>query len=329
MYVALTPARHGRAGYHASVAAGDPDLNLLVALRALLEEANVTRAGERIGLGQSTMSAALGRLRTLFQDELLVRVGRDYELTPLARQILPQVQLTLPLVAQALGQEEPFDPATSRRAFGMQLSDFGAIELRPLFALAQTIAPGIRFDYLRLPATPTDAAHDLLAHDFVVAAPGIGIEAESLELFRDDYVVIADRAHPGIRNDEISLDAFLASPYIRCDFGRAHVTPAERRMRELDLHPRTRVTASTLLSVPLIISGTELVGLVPKRLVQRSGQLTGTVALPTPFPTVELIQRLWWHPAHANDEAHAWLRMLAAQSVDAGALAFAGADPSR
>ena len=65
------------------MAISDPDLNLLVALRALLEEANVTRAGERIGMGQSTMSSALARLRTVFQDELLVRIGRDYELTPL------------------------------------------------------------------------------------------------------------------------------------------------------------------------------------------------------------------------------------------------------
>ncbi len=311
------------AGYHASVAAGDPDLNLLVALRALLEEANVTHAGERVGLGQSTMSAALGRLRTLFQDELLVRVGRDYELTPLARQILPQVQLTLPLVAQALGREEPFDLATSRRVFTMQLSDFGAVEVRPLLALAQAAAPGIRFDYLRLPTEPTDAARDLMAHDFIIAAPGIGIEVESLELFRDEYVVIADHAHPAVQDGEISLDAFLASPFIRCDFGRAHVTPVERRMRELDLHPRTRVTTSTLLSLPLIIRGTELVGLVPRRLARRSAAVTGTVALPTPFPTVELIQRLWWHPAHAGDEAHTWLRTLAAEVVASGGLALA------
>lgn len=305
------------------MATDDPDLNLLVALRALLEEANVTRAGERIGLGQSTMSSALGRLRILFQDELLVRVGRDYELTPLALQILPQVQLALPLVAQALGQEQSFDPASSRRVFGLQLSDFGAIEMRPLFDLAQAMAPGIRFDYLRLPREPTDAARDLLSHDFVVAAPGIGIEAESLELFRDEYVVIADKNHPQVVDGEISLEAFLASPFIRCDFGRAHVTPVERRMRELDLNPRTRVTTSTLLSLPLIIGGTQLVGLVPRRLVQRSGAITGTVAVPTPFPTVELIQRLWWHPAHENDEAHTWFRSLAAGLVDSGGLTFA------
>ncbi len=302
------------------MAGGEPDLNLLVALRALLEEANVTHAGERVGLGQSTMSAALARLRALFQDELLVRVGRDYELTPLARQILPQVQLTLPLVAQALGQAEIFVAETARRTFGIQLSDYGAVELRPLFALAQAAAPGIRFDYLRLPREPTDAERDLLAHDFVVATPGIGIEGDSMELFRDEYVVIAARDNPAVAGGEISLEAFLASSHVRCDFGRAHVTAVERRMHELDLRPRARVTTSTLLSIPLIVRGTELIGVVPRRLVQRGGAVTGTLAVPTPFPTVELIQRLWWHPAHSHDAAHSWFRGLAAHSAATGAL---------
>jgi DNA-binding transcriptional LysR family regulator len=302
------------------VTSGDTDLNLLVALRALLEEANVTRAGERIGTGQSTMSSALARLRVVFQDELLVRVGREYELTPLARQILPQVQLTLPLVAQALGQDEPFDPATSRRAFRVQVSDYSAIELGPIFDLAQTQAPGIRVDTLRLPAEPTDAMRDLLGHDFVVAPPGIGIEVDSMELFRDDYVVVADRGNPAVAGGEISLEDFLASPFIRCDFGRAHITAAERRMHELDLHPRVRVTTSALLSIPLTITGTDLIGVVPRRLVEYNAAVTGTVAVPTPFPAVELIQRLWWHPAHAHDPGHEWFRDLAARCVAAGAL---------
>jgi DNA-binding transcriptional LysR family regulator len=302
------------------VTSGDTDLNLLVALRALLEEANVTRAGERIGSGQSTMSSALARLRTVFQDELLVRVGREYELTPLARQILPQIQLTLPLVAQALGQAEPFDPETSRRIFRIQVSDFSGLELGPVFDLAQAQAPGIRFDTLRLPAEPTDAMRDLLANDFIVAPPGIGIEVDSMELFRDEYVVIADRGNPIVADGTVSLDDFLASPFIRCDFGRAHITAAERRMHELDLHPRVRVTTSTLLSIPLTVSGTDLIGVVPGRLAADSAALTGTVAVPTPFPRVELLQRMWWHPAHAHDDGHAWFRGLVARCVEDGLL---------
>ena len=302
------------------VAGGEPDLNLLVALRALLEEANVTRAGERIGMGQSTMSSALSRLRAVFQDELLVRIGRDYELTPLARQILPQVQLTLPLIAQALNKEERFHPEITRRRFSIQMTDYASIELRPLFGIAAAAAGGVSFDLQRLPTEPTDADRDLLGHDFIVAVPGIGIEAESIELFRDHYVVIADRANPVISGGAISIDDFLRSPHIRCDFGRAHVTPVERRIRELDLLTNVRVTTSTLLSIPLIVSGTDLIGVVPSRLVDRVGGPTATVAVPTPFPLVELIERLWWHPAHTHDAAHTWFRRLVAEVVRSDAV---------
>ena len=301
------------------MAISDPDLNLLVALRALLEEANVTRAGERIGMGQSTMSSALARLRTVFQDELLVRIGRDYELTPLAHQLLPQVQLTLPLIAQSLGQEEPFVASLSNRRFSIQLTDYAGIELQSLLALIVAAGDGLTIDLLSLPNVPTDADRDLLSHDFVVAVPGIGIEGDSMELFRDEYVVVADEHHPAVASGSISIDDFLTNPHIRCDFGRAHLTPTERRMRELDLRPEVRVTTTTLLPVPSIIEGTDLLGVVPKRLVAHSG--AAVVAVPTPFPTVELVERLWWHPAHTHDQAHSWFREMVGAFVRSGAVA--------
>ncbi|GGH33574.1 LysR family transcriptional regulator [Microbacterium album] len=295
----------------------DPDLNLLVALRALLEEANVTRAGERIGMGQSTMSAALSRLRGQFEDELLVRVGRDYELTPLARQLLPQVQLTIPLVERALGVEQTFDPSEAQRRFRVQLTDYAAVELRPYFRLLRA-ARGLRFDLRRLPESPAEGERDLLAHDFVVAVPGMGIHSDSVELFRDEYVVIADRENPAIGGGQISLDDFLALPHVRCDFGPGHVTGPERRMHELDLTVDVRVTTSSLLPIPLIVSGTDLISVVPRRLVERNSGMTGTVAVPTPFETVVLIERLWWHPAHSSDPAHAWVRETIAAAARGG-----------
>src|ERR1700755_2208849 len=93
---------------------GGTDLNLVVALRALLEEGNVTRAGEKIGKSQPAMSTALARLRRHYQDELLVRVGRDYELTPFARALVPSFQQTLSSVELALDTGRRFDPATSQ-----------------------------------------------------------------------------------------------------------------------------------------------------------------------------------------------------------------------
>src|SRR5918998_6688029 len=104
------------------------DLNLLVSLRALLEEANVSRAAQRMGVGQPAMSSALARLRRHYKDELLLRVGREFELTPQARLLLPQVRQTVALMELALGAEEIFDPATSSRAFTILASDFASME---------------------------------------------------------------------------------------------------------------------------------------------------------------------------------------------------------
>ena len=110
------------------------DLNLLIPLRALLEEANVTRAGQRVQLGQSSMSSALARLRVVFNDELLVRVGRDYELTPFARVLLPQVQATVPLIERLLANEPDPDPAAARRTFTIMITDYGLMRLHGAIA---------------------------------------------------------------------------------------------------------------------------------------------------------------------------------------------------
>jgi DNA-binding transcriptional LysR family regulator len=165
---------------------------------------------------------------------------------------------------------------------------------------------------------PAEANRHLLAHDFVVAPPAIGLDLEGLELFRDEYVVVADRANPVVAEGTISREDFVASPYVRCEFGHAHIIPVERRMHELDLWPPVRVTTSTLLSIPLIVRGTRLIGVVPRRLAERNAAVTGTVIVPTPFAPVELIERLWWHPARALDPAHAWFRDLVVAARDAG-----------
>ena len=124
------------------MALGGTDLNLLVQLKVLLEEGNVTRAGQRLSLGQPTMSAALARLRRKFNDELLTRSGRDYELTPLAVELLPEVQRVVRLMSRALQVEESFDPVSSDRTFRMMMSDYAiAVIHEQLVARVSELAP--------------------------------------------------------------------------------------------------------------------------------------------------------------------------------------------
>ena len=129
------------------MALGGVDLNLLLPLKVLLEEGNVTRAGQRLDVSQPAMSAALARLRRRFDDELLVRAGRDYELTPFAVELLPEVQRAVRLLARALQVEESFDPATSDRVFRVAMSDYAlAVVHERLVALIGAQAPGVRLE---------------------------------------------------------------------------------------------------------------------------------------------------------------------------------------
>lgn len=284
------------------------DLNLLIALRALLEEEHVTRAGDRIGMGQSSMSAALSRLRIQFSDELLVRVGRDYQLTPLARQLLPQVQLTIPLIERALGSGGPFDPATSTRVFTLLMTDFAALELAPYFEQALALAPHISIEVLPLPAQPTDSQRDMLKHDFVATVPGIGIDGDRMELFVDHYVCLVAQDNSALVNGTLSWEAFQSLPQAICDFGQAHVNPAERKLRELGFTRNAHVTTASFMPLPSIVAGTDLVAVVPSRLAERFGPLTQTIGVAAPFGRVEIIETLYWHPTHNTDSGHQWLR---------------------
>src|SRR3954453_7591331 len=148
------------------MALGGTDLNLLLPLKVLLEEGNVTRAGQRLELRQPAMSAALARLRRRFDDELLVRSGRDYELTPFARDLLPEVQHALRLMGSAMHLEDEFDPATSQRTFRLSMSDYAiSVVHEPLVRLVEAEAPGVRLSIENLGPDARDSGRVLVEYD--------------------------------------------------------------------------------------------------------------------------------------------------------------------
>ncbi|MEY4434395.1 MAG: hypothetical protein RIR16_435 [Actinomycetota bacterium] len=286
------------------------DLNLLVALRALLEEANVTKAGERIAVGQSSMSSALARLRVQFGDELLVRIGRNYELTPMARLILPQLQATIPAIETALMTQEDFDPNTTSRRFRIALSDFAGLELKERIERALEQAPNVRIDLVPLPEDAIESGKDLINNDFLVAVPGIGIQGESKLLFKDHYVLMIDRDNPALDGDSISWDAFTQLPHAVCGFGRGHLLPHDRKLAELGFTRKARIKTTSFLPLESVVSGSDMVAIVPSKIFNHLPKSTRVISVPTPFDQVPLIETLWWHPSKNSDVAHVWLRNL-------------------
>jgi DNA-binding transcriptional LysR family regulator len=300
----------------AALSLGGIDLNLMIALKALLEEGNVTKAGTKIGKSQPAMSTALARLRRHYRDDLLVRVGRDYELTPFAKALVPSVQQTLRSVELALDTGRRFDPATSGHAFRINATDYVITVLaEPLLCRIAASAPGVRLDFDAIPDDMHYSEHHLRNTDALIGPLGFGFPGSQEPLFRDRFVCVVDPANPRLRDGRLTLDDLAALPHAVRSSGNTHVAPTERVMDELSVRRHVQVVTVGFLPLPFLIPGTDLVAAIPERLALQVAVPLGLTVVEPPFGRVELIETLWWHPARAATPEHAWLRRLLTEAA--------------
>lgn len=296
------------------------DLNALPMLQALLEEANVTRAGKRVGVGQSAMSTALARLRVQFGDQLLVRVGRDLELTPFASELLPYVRQAVHLLRGALRTEEEFEPATAARSIRISSSDFMGVELAPVLARMRDEAPDLRFALTGLPDAPAADGQDLLQCDFVVTARGVGAHGRSETLLTDRYVCLLDRANPVVGGGRLEWADFVRLPLALAAVGRHQVHPVMAHLQGMGYLAQPRVTAAGLLAIPAAVAGTALVTIVPERFARRCAAQQGLVVVDASFLELPIVETLWWHAWHDDDAGHRWVRGRIVDGIRDGSL---------
>ena len=292
------------------------DLNLLVALAALLEERNLTRAGEKTNMSQPAMSGALARLRRHFDDELLVRDGREYRLTPLAERLLPDVRDALRQVERTLDARPGFDPAASTRTFSLVMSDYAVTVLvDPLLRRASEVAPRVGLMISPMPPDLHESDRALLQHDLLIGPTGFGFPGESKVIFRDRFVVIADPANPRLTRGALTLDDMAELPLAVATFGQppGNLSAAERVLEGFGVPRHIQVTTVGWLPLPFVVAGTDLLAIVPERLARRVADTARVTVCEPPFGTAELIEAAWWHPTRSADPALRWLRSIVAE----------------
>jgi DNA-binding transcriptional LysR family regulator len=301
------------------------DLNLLLALKVILEEASVTRAGRRLGLSQPAMSAALARLRRRFDDELLTRSGRDYELTPFAADLLPEVQAAVQLIGEALEVQDEFEPATSVRTFRFTMSDYAISVLREvLLARVSRLAPEVRLQVHSLAPQARASGRILADYDVVVAPLGYGFPGDSRPLWQDRFVVLADQANPRLRDGALTLADVAALPHAVAAFGQGNLTPADRVLAELGVERRVQVQVTGYLPLPFVVEGTEMVAMVPERFARLHARPRGPlVMVEPPFGRVVLAEGYYFAPGRARDAAYRWLL----DQLEEAGKAVRGSDP--
>lgn len=291
----------------------DLDLNLLVALDVLLQERHVTRAAERLGMSQSSMSTSLARLRETFGDEILMRAPGGLVPTPRAEALQPLVRRAVDSATDVFARPPDFAPASARHEFRLIVIDYIDLLLVPaLLARVRAEAPGVRVRILQ--PNPHHFGEAMAAGELDLALSYFPHAPEYLKarrLFDDRFAALCRVGHPALGRD-LDAAAFCALPHVTIEPEASQIYNVliDAALEPLGLGRNVRVVKPSFLALPWLIERTDLIACIPARLAQRMRAMAAvtTLAMPMELPVFEV--QMLWHPRTDRSGPHAWLRSL-------------------
>ena len=283
------------------------DLNLLVVFLVLAEERSVSRAAKRLVKSQPAVSRALGRLRDMFHDELLVRTTRGYEATPKGQRVLSELEATLPRWEQLLG-DSTFVASQANAVFRVAATDYSSNVVCPL--LARRIlprAPNLAFEWVAT-HEGTFEALDRGRLDMMLGAEDDQVpeQFEKETIFSESFACVVWRESR--HRAALSLEEYLRAQHVTVSVLGGKQTVPERQLAQAGHERRAALQVPYFATAMRSVVGSELVATVPKRLATlgaRDRELR-IVRPPSLFKSFDYL--MVWHPRLVADPAHTWLR---------------------
>jgi DNA-binding transcriptional LysR family regulator len=287
------------------------DLNLLVVFDAMARHRSVNRTAEAIGLSQPATSAALARLRALFDDALFVRAGAQMEPTPRALELAPAVHRVVEAIQSEILQQAGFEPLKAERSFTILTPDIGEVAFLPgVLRRLRHEAPHVRLQTVsrqRLAAAQALETGDAdLAVGFFPDLQKAGYFQQAL--FKTSYACIACA-----RNDaapaRMTLKQYLAARHIvvRPD-GREHML--DRFLEDKGWHRHLTLELSHFMSLLALLPGSDLIATVPQDIATVVGRHVPLKQVELPFRPPQILVQQFWHRRLQNDPANRWLRSV-------------------
>jgi DNA-binding transcriptional LysR family regulator len=288
------------------------DLRVLRCFVALMEDRSVSRTADRLGLTQPAISHTLARLRTLFDDPLLLRAQGGMTPTPRALELDRTVRHILAEVGKLGSPAEPFDPAVSKSTFVLTATEYGEYVLAPrLFAGLESLAPYCSIEFRRpdrnLFAGWLERGEIDLRIGWVRDANAL---LRSAPLFTDRLVCLARRDHAEVRGG-LSLDQYLSLPHVRSWVSTTSGHEVDEAVHSIgggQLRLALRVNSS--LAVPAAVARSNLLATVPERLAIGFADRLELQVLELPLKLPAIRYALFWHERSHRDTRHRWLRQL-------------------
>ncbi|MFJ6479197.1 LysR family transcriptional regulator [Streptomyces sp. NPDC091682] len=293
------------------------DLNLLVALDVLLEEASVSRAAARMHLSEPAMSRTLGRIRKALGDPVLVRAGRVMVPTPHALAVQGEVRAVVDRARALFLTGTEVDLPTLTRTFTVLANDaFTAVYAATLFNRVTREAPGVRLRFLSESHVDVPALREGVA-DLELGVVDTRSPEVRVEHLADERMLgVVRQGHPLLRG-RISARRFAAAEHLTASRRGRLEGPVDVALAEQGLSRRVVGSVGTFPASLFVLRESDLVGLMTSQVEPLAAAL-GLAAFEIPLALPPLPFGMAWHPRHDADPAHAWLRACARELVPAG-----------
>jgi LysR family transcriptional regulator, nod-box dependent transcriptional activator len=304
------------------------DLNLLVALDALLTAKNLTAAAKAINLSQPAMSAAIARLRGYFSDQLFTMNGRRLVATPLAETLAAPVREALLHIQLTIAHRDAFDPAGSDRHFRIVLSDYMQIVFFPrVVERVRQVAPRVRFELRSFDDHPdqplTRGEVDFLIFPEIYLSNGHPRAA----LFEESFVCIACRSNAKAAR-KLTFDQYMTMGHVAAHFGPTRVPAIEEWfLLKHGMKRRIEVSVPSFSMIPHFVLGSDRIATMHRRLAQHYARTMPLSITPLPMALPNFTEALQWPALHDKDPASIWLRQII--QSEAGSIDKASAAPRR
>jgi LysR family transcriptional regulator, nod-box dependent transcriptional activator len=293
------------------------DLNLLVALDVLLETQSVTEASHRLHLSQPSVSAALGRLREYFDDELLTQIGRKMMPTAKGQELAPAIKEMLNLVRFRITHADDYDAAQSQRRFHVICSDYAFdVLFSKVLARAEREAPNVSFD---IEPTSLTGSRNFINGDIdlmITVGNYILPDHPSQTLFSDEDAVICWKG--GKFATGVSAEQFSQAYQAVAVFGE------ERRSTVSDLHfqaigieRRVSVLVPSFSALPGAVVGSDRIAVMHRRHAKIFEAIHDIALHPLPVPGPAITEVVQWHRLREKDPGARWLIGLLVEEAQA------------
>ena len=288
------------------------DASLLVLFDEIYRLRSVTRAAEALNLSQPTVSVWLGKLRRQLRDPLFVRTSAGMRPTPRADALIDPAREALALLRRIASSVDAFDAATARRVFRIAMTDASHITLLPrLLAHLREVAPVVSLEVSPISAATAQALESGAADLALGFVTGLENGFHEHALYAQDFVCLVGARHPRIAN-AFTLRAFTEEAHVAVLSSKSYpmLNAALARQR---IARRIFLELPGFLGLAAIVSSTDLIATIPRRIGETLAANGGVRVFPCPVKIAPFNVKQYWHSRYHHDAGHRWLRSVCAE----------------